>query len=748
MDSLIGTSIGGYTLIQLLGSGGMGTVYLAQDPAIGQQVAIKVVRTDPDSYTDMSAALSAAERFRQEARSVASMDHLHILPLYRYGEEKTSEGQRAYIIMQYRPEGSLWDWLRRRAELAFGRAVAQSSDTTPMNLPFLMSGTWPVGLSEAGEYARQAASALQYAHERGVIHRDVKPANFLLRVESGNTVHLLLSDFGLAKVFSSNSATSHVLGTPIYMAPEQFEGAAVPETDQYSLAVMLYYLLAGRPPFEGEPMRLMNQHLTAPPPPITTFNAALPDSIDGVLARALAKKPSERFPTTAEFAAAFSRAEQDAPANMRPLLSLPALSQPNRPASYTPTAPTPGQKPVGPAFQPTAYATQPAPVDLNLNAGQEPQFMPPPPVAGDYARTFSGSSPIPTVVAPPRSPAAPSPVQPQQRPPVPPGKAGGISRRSALGWILGGAAVVAVGGGAGFYFYSRNRVPDNAKFVLRGHSDVVTSVFWSPDGTQLVSGARDNTAKIWAVADQQNTATYTGHSAPVRCVLWSPDGALLASGSEDQTVQTWNSGAVRHHRYGPLGAIVSTMAWDSAANAILVGTLGNGGHALPLSGGTPTKSLLKTSVLALALSPNGSFLAAATANGDVSVFTTSTPRSTVFTRKMPASSTALSLAWSLDGTRLAAGSSGSYAIVWAASGRVLYNLPHNGPVNGVAWNPANANQLATGASDGTLNIWDVSGPTPTKTTYNGFGGAINSVAWSSGGLASGDANNNVIIWQV
>lgn len=755
MDSLIGTSIGGYTLIQLLGSGGMGTVYLAQDPAIGQQVAIKVVRTDPDSYTDMSSALHAAERFKQEARAVASMDHLHILPLYRYGEEKTGGGQRAYIIMQYRPEGSLWDWMRRRAELALGQVAVgatQSSGTAPMNLPFLMSGTWPVGLSEAGEYLRQAASALQYAHERGIVHRDVKPANFLLRVESGNTVHLLLSDFGLAKAFSSSSSTSHILGTPLYMAPEQFEGIAVPETDQYALAVMIYYLLAGRPPFEGEPMRLMHQHLNVAPPPITTFQHALPESIGNVLTRALAKKAADRFPSTADFAAAFTQAEQDAPATMRPFLSLPTLSQTKRAAPYAPNAlnpvantPTPSKaRPENPAFQPTAYSAQPLPPGLNANAGQMPQFtQPATPGIGDYARRFSGSSPA--VMASPLS-AAPS--QPPQVAPPPTSKAGGISRRGALGWILGGVAVAAVGGGAGFYFFSRNRAPANAKYVLSGHSDSVTSVFWSPDGTQLVSGSRDNTAKIWLVASQQNTATYTGHSAPVRCVVWSPEGTRLASGSEDQTVQVWNTAAAHLRTYGPLGATVSTIVWDSQANAILAGTLGNGGHALSLSSGVPTRSLLKSSIVALALSPDGAYLAAATANGDVSVFTTSTPRVNVFTRKMPGNSAATSLAWSLDGSRLAAGSTGNKAVVWAASGRVLHELAHNAPVNGVAWNPNNANQLATGASDSTLTIWNITGATPTKTVYNGSGEAINSVAWSSGGLASGDSSNNIIIWQV
>ncbi len=740
MDSLIGTSIGGYTLTQLLGSGGMGTVYLAQDPTIGQQVAIKVVRTDPDSYTDIAAAFNAAERFKQEARSVASLDHLHILPLYRYGEDKSADGQRAYIIMQYRPEGSLWDWLRRRAELAFGQAIAQHPGSAT-NLPCLMSGAWPVGLNEAGEYLRQAASALQYAHERGIIHRDVKPANFLLRIEGGNTVHLLLSDFGLAKVFTANTSTSHILGTPLYMAPEQFEGAAVPETDQYALAVMIYYLLAGRPPFEGEPMRLMNQHLITPPPPITAFNPAVPESVGLVLTRALAKKPSGRYPSIAEFAAAFSQAEQDAPANVLPFLSLPTLSQADRAAPYAPTAfnaaanaPSPSRQTAPkPELQPT-FAAQPTPP--RVNAGLAPQLVLPTPTVEEYPRAFSGSAPV---VTPPQQPPSSSP----RMPPESPDRSVRISRRGALGWIIGGVAVAAVGGSAGFYFFSRNNAPANAKYVLRGHSDVVTSVFWSPDGTQLISGSRDNTAKIWSIANQQNTITYKGHSAAVLCVVWGPGGQLLATGSADQTAQLWdNTGA--HRRTYSLGAPVSTLAWDSAANALLAGTQGNGGHALPLSGGV-TKSIFKTFINALALSPDGALLAVATVSGDVGVYSTTEPRKTIFTRNMN-SGAALCLAWSPDSARLAAGYTNNLATLFSASGRVLKKLPHTSPVNGIAWNPAGNNQLAAGASDGTLTIWDTTNLG--KTAYSGSGGAINSVSWSSGGLASGDANNNVIIWNI
>src|SRR5207244_1200385 len=143
----------------------MGTVYLAEDATIGQQVAIKIVRSDANDYQDSSSAMRAFERFKHEARAVASLDHLHILPLYRYGEEETVSGARAYMVMQYRPEGSLWDWLRRRAGLLSGQSLITAS-----SLPGTLNGSWPLSLEETSDYLQQAASALQYAHEHGIIH--------------------------------------------------------------------------------------------------------------------------------------------------------------------------------------------------------------------------------------------------------------------------------------------------------------------------------------------------------------------------------------------------------------------------------------------------------------------------------------------------------------------------------------------------------------------------------------------------
>ncbi len=723
MDSLVGTSIGGYTLIRLLGSGGMGAVYLAEDPDIGQQVAIKLVRTDAGDFPDFITSATAAERFKQEARAVASLDHLHILPLYRYGEEETNSGKRAYIIMQYRPEGSLWDWLRRRAGLP-----PSQSFISPGSLPDTLNSSWPLSLEEAGEYLQQAASALQYAHERGIIHRDVKPANFLLRIDNGNTVHLLLSDFGLAKLFSSSSATSHILGTPTYMAPEQFEGTAGPESDQYALAVMIYHFLAGRPPFEGEPMRLMHQHLTTDPRPITRLKADLPEGIATVLNRALAKRPVDRYPSTQIFAEAFAQAAQGAPDGMRPFFSLPTLAQTNQAPAIHPIQNNSGVTAVPQTLSPY----YPAHTSNNSEAGFASTVYPstPEPAAQQGQFLISASGTL---------------SQPQKTDAGLPQLSGQLSRRRVLGWIAGGAAIVAIGSGTGIFLYSRFAKPAHALHVLRGHSDVVTSVSWSPDGTQLVSGSRDSTARLWLVANENNTLTYSGHQAPVLSTAWSPGGRLVASGGEDKTVQVWDTQGNIKHIFGNLG-VVSSVIWTGSGDRMFVGTLGNGGHELFLNTNSSTKNSARAFIHVLALSPNGRYLAAALDNGNVAITSLQETPHRVAIHHMHTAAV-LSLAWSQDNTKLASGSADTTAKVWdAVTEHVEHVLPHSGAVNGIAWEPTNTGRLATASADGSVYIWDVN--SSARTIYSGHSGAVMSVAWGLNGLASGAADNNIIVWQV
>jgi serine/threonine protein kinase len=723
VDTLVGTSIGGYTLVRLLGSGGMGAVYLAEDPDIGQQVAIKLVRTNDGDFPDLNSSAMAAERFKQEARAVASLDHLHILPLYHYGEEETGSGKRAYIIMQYRPEGSLWDWLRRRAGL-----TPSQSFKTPGGLPDTLNGSWPLSLEEAGEYLQQAASALQYAHERGIIHRDVKPANFLLRIDNGNTVHLLLSDFGLAKLFSSSSATSHILGTPTYMAPEQFEGTAGPKSDQYALAVMIYHFLAGRPPFEGEPMQLMHQHLTAAPRPITRLKADLPEGIAAVLNRALAKLPVDRYSSTQTFAEAFAHAAQGIHVNMRPFFSLPTLAQTNQAPVFHSTQNDSGVLAV-PQTQSPYYQAHSS---NNSEAAFAPTVYPSTP---EYARQqgqyfISASKPS---------------NQPQKVEAGPPQLSGQVSRRKALGWIVGGTAVVAIGSGAGIFIYSRFAKPAHALYVLRGHSDMVTSVSWSPDGTQLVSGSRDSTARLWLVANENNTLTFSGHRAPVLSTAWSPGGRLVASGGEDKTVQVWDTQGNIRHTFGNLG-VVSSVIWTGSGDRMFVGTLGNGGHELFLNTNISTKNVARAFIHALAISPNERYLAAGLDNGNVAITSLQeTPRRVAIYHIHSAA--VLSLAWSQDSTKLASGSADTVAKVWdPTTEHVEHVLPHSGSVNGIAWEPTNTGRLATASGDGSVNIWDVN--SSARTIYSGHSGAVMSVSWGLNGLASGAADNTIIVWQV
>jgi serine/threonine protein kinase len=295
-----GVQLGHYRLLRQVGGGNMGEVYLAEDTRIARQVAIKIIRNEATPYPDSEATKEAERLFLREMKAISLLDHPHILPLFDFGEEKVNGSPLTYMVMPYRPEGSLSDWLRQNSynSLLFPEQVAN-----------LIS---------------QAADALQHAHDHQIIHQDVKPSNFLIRnrTGTGNPPDLLLTDFGIAKFASATANTSQsVRGTPTYMAPEQWDGHPVAASDQYGLAIMAYQLLTGRPPFIGRMEQVMRQHFTVQPQPPSVFNSRVSPAIDAVILRALTKKPEGRFPSIAGFADAFRQAVQ-AKGDLRATLSI------------------------------------------------------------------------------------------------------------------------------------------------------------------------------------------------------------------------------------------------------------------------------------------------------------------------------------------------------------------------------------------------------------------------------------------
>lgn len=284
--TLEGQQLGHYRIVRKIGQGGMGVVYLAEDTRISRNVAIKVVLSERVPYPNENAIQEAGRLFLREMKAISQLDHPNILSFYDFGEQPFDGASILYMVMPYRPEGSLLDWLAGR------------------------SNTDLLSTSDVEYLLTQAAAALQHAHDHNLVHQDVKPSNFLIHIHAERPTRpdLLLVDFGVARFTNATSTASNsVRGTAAYMAPEQWGGNAVPATDQYALAVMVYQLLTGVLPFQGRSEQVMFQHLSVAPKPPSTINPRLSSAIDAILLRALAKKPEERFPSISAFATAFQQ---------------------------------------------------------------------------------------------------------------------------------------------------------------------------------------------------------------------------------------------------------------------------------------------------------------------------------------------------------------------------------------------------------------------------------------------------------
>jgi serine/threonine protein kinase len=289
-ETLIGTVLGTCTLQKLIGQGGMGAVFLAQQSRPKRQVAVKVLLPMIPLNPDQLAAF--LERFRRETDAAAALEHPNIMPVHEYGEY----GGLAYLVMPYISGGTLRDVLEREG---------------------------PLTLAKAANYLEQLAAAIDSAHDHGVIHRDIKPANIMVTPEG----RLLLGDFGLVKIIAEGQSAMVRLtgagapvGTPDYMAPEQVIGDDVDtRADLYSLGILLFQLVTGTTPFRGEtPMQIAAQHLRLPPPSPLMLRPDLPIRAEQVIQRAMAKKPADRYLHARDLANAFRQALLDASIELEP----------------------------------------------------------------------------------------------------------------------------------------------------------------------------------------------------------------------------------------------------------------------------------------------------------------------------------------------------------------------------------------------------------------------------------------------
>jgi serine/threonine protein kinase len=259
--------LGSYQLQRKLGEGGMAQVYLARDVRLRRDVAVKVLDRK------LADRPGFRERFMREARLAAALDHPNIVPLYDFGDEEA-----LFLVMPFISGGSLQDILPRT----------------------------PLQAGEVVTYGSQIADALDYAHQRKVVHRDVKPANMLIHADG----RLMLSDFGLAKIVSQANIMNAPrnrpdAGTPEYMAPEQVVGSSDARSDIYGLGVVLYLLLTGRLPFAGSSSHeVMQAHLRDEPIAPRHYNPSIPVAMEAVVMRAMAKQPADRYQRASELGAA------------------------------------------------------------------------------------------------------------------------------------------------------------------------------------------------------------------------------------------------------------------------------------------------------------------------------------------------------------------------------------------------------------------------------------------------------------
>ncbi len=731
-----------FEVIEHLGAGGFGFVVRARDRLLGREVALKMPR--------LERALQPGDvrRFLREARAAARLDHPHIVRVY----DARELGPLGYFIAtEYCPGPSLRSWLGSHKGA----------------VPARLAAAWLAALADAA----------QHAHDRGIVHRDIKPDNIILAdPASDGSFTPRLADFGLARdreEVADESRGDERAGTAQYMAPEQVAGhhdQIGPATDVYALGATLYEVLTGRTPFRGESasetLRLV---LNAEPVAPRSLRPGLPRDLETICLKCLHKEPSRRYRSAADLRDDLLLFLDGRPIRAR------RSSGAERAARWC------LRNPVIAGLLAAVFLLM-ATVAIVASAG--------------YVRESAARSRAESAESAARGEAA---------------RAHAAEHDLRREWYAANVNLMQAAWDAGqvgrlrelladtegyrerrFEWSYWHRLSRMDRYALTGHRGAVRGVSWSPDGSRLATASWDGTARIWDARDGRPVLVLAGHDGQVNSLAWSPDGRSIATAGWDGTARVWDavdgrqklriathSGRVRSVAWSPDGTRLATAAEDGlvrtwsatdglegppfrgAASCMLCVAWSPDGTSLAAGGVDGKTRIWRTAdgglrstleggggwINSVAWSPDGKSLAAATQDGTVRIWDAATGRDQLV--HVAYAGWINSVAWSPDGTTLAtANSDGSARIREARDGRQLLILrKHRSQVVSVAWAP-DGRSLAAGGADGHSHVWQVGGDSQSR-IVDAHHDKINAVAWAPDGnrLVTASWDGTAKVWD-
>jgi len=757
-------SVPGYEILSVLGRGGMGVVYKARHLSLKRTVALKMI------LAGGHAGESERARFRAEAEAVARLQHPGIVQIHEVGEY----AGHPFCALEFVEGGSLAQRLNGQA------------------LPARV----------AARLVQALAQAIHLAHSRNVVHRDLKPANILLAAGNGElsvagnqgassppsteawllTAVPKITDFGLARQLDSDSGQTQsgaVMGTPSYMAPEQAAGRtheAGPAADVYALGAILYECLTGQPPFKGESLlETLEQVRTKEPAPPSRLQLKLPRDLETICLKCLRKEPEKRYSSGAELADELGRF-----LNGEPILARP-VGRGEQLIKWARRKPAVAALGASVVFLVLAGSTAAAVLagwalrekdraDERARTAQ---------IAEERATERAGAAARAEGVAAREAKAAIKAEQNAQQARADADRDAKAARQREYNasMLLAQTAweqnhvdqcldlLESQEPRAGHddlrafeWHYWKNQFR-RGNVTLKGHTDCVNSVCYSPDGMRLASGSQDRTLKMWDAASGEETLTLKGHTGGITGVCFSPDGKRLASGSQDGTVKVWDvaSGQEAFTLEGHAGGITGVcfspdgkrLASSAEDRTVRVWDLSRrpAGDQIDLNPPVLTLRAHTREVLSVCFSRDGKRLASASKDGTVKVWDVASGNEPLTFKGHTTWVT--SIAFSPDGKRIASTSLDRTAKVWdAMTGEVFLTFKgHERAPCSICFSP-DGTRLASAAQDQTVKVWD-SASGEEILNLKGHTKQVSSVCFSSDGkhVASGSWDETVKVWD-